>query len=332
MLSAEISPDNSDLAEKRLVTALVISILLHLLLLFLYQLEIPVKHKDELIVEFLPELEPKLFKKRQIVETPSQQEQEPDKDTPYLSDRNTFAEKQQIKRGDNQATPPVKSPEKLQAKKIEPQKKIEQKPVEEKSLKLKDPALLNSLATKLEKNDTGEIVEVKKELDKIKNNSRVESYEPFKKHFLARSNPGSSDYLPSIPDGDVTMLNAKAFRYAIFVRRVATKVFGALRRIGWQELSSSEVRNVRGFVLISATLNKQGELIKTELLDSSGSLDFDDVLKRSVEEGAWDSNPPAGVESVDGTIKFIFKARTWSRPAPGKQRDRRWTLLGTGLL
>ena len=45
-------------------------------------------------------------------------------------------------------------------------------------------------------------------------------------------NSGSTDYLPNLPDGDITLLNTKADHFAVFVRRVAARVFAALRSSG----------------------------------------------------------------------------------------------------
>lgn len=146
---------------------------------------------------------------------------------------------------------------------------------------------------------------------------------------------GTNDYLPNLPDGDITLLNTKADMFAVFVRRVALQVFGQLRSVGWDNMSSSDVRAIAKDSTVRAVLSKQGALLRVTLEDASGSRRFDDVLLDAVKLGAKDPNPPNGAEATDGNIHFIFKARSWSRfasdPRSGAPMERRWLLLATGL-
>ena len=143
---------------------------------------------------------------------------------------------------------------------------------------------------------------------------------------------GSADYLPQVQDGDITLLNAKADRYAVFVRRVALQVFGSLRRQSWQELPMAEVRRIREFTKVKARMSTAGKLVDVELLESSGSAYFDRLVMNAARESCWDQNPPKEAVAEDGTISFIFDSRTWARGADGNAREQRWLLLGTGLL
>jgi TonB family protein len=146
---------------------------------------------------------------------------------------------------------------------------------------------------------------------------------------------GLSDYLPNLPDGDITLLNAKASQYAGFVRRVAVQVFAQLRTRGWENLSASEVRRIGDFTTVEAILSKDGKLQEVRLVESSGSVAFDTVLGDAAKAGAKDPNPPPGAVASDGRIHFIFKARSWSstsaNPRNGAFRESRWLLLATGL-
>lgn len=159
--------------------------------------------------------------------------------------------------------------------------------------------------------------------------------QPFKPSFTAnifRGNYGTADHLPSIPDGDITLLNAKADRYAVFVRRVALQVFGALRKLNWAELSSGELNRLNDFVTVEAVMSKSGKLLSVSLRESSGSSSFDQIARKAAELGTWDQNPPDGSADADGNIHFIFKSRSWSRALPNGLSEQRWLLLGTGLL
>jgi hypothetical protein len=142
---------------------------------------------------------------------------------------------------------------------------------------------------------------------------------------------GSSDLLTNVPDGDITLLNEKADRYAVFVRRVALQVFGALRRSSWTTIPPHEVSAVSRFVRVRAVLSPQGKLLRSELLDGSGSFLFDDLLKDAVEHGASDQNPPREAATTDGNFHFLFLARMWSRRSANNVSEQRWIVLGTGL-
>ena len=146
---------------------------------------------------------------------------------------------------------------------------------------------------------------------------------------------GSIDFLPDLRDGDITLLNAKADKFAVFVRRVATQVFNSLRVEGWKDVPASGIREIENDAVILATLSPQGQFISAELVVSSGSLVFDRLLQRSVTESAYDPHPPAEASGPDGNFHFIFSARSWVRlvgdPRSSQLSEQRWLLLRTGL-
>lgn len=146
---------------------------------------------------------------------------------------------------------------------------------------------------------------------------------------------GISDHLPNLPDGDITLLNAKANIYASFVRRVAIQVFTQLRSQGWERLSAQQIRQLSGFATVEAILSPQGKFIRAQVIESSGSDAFDNVLHTSAVKGTSDPNPPPGALAKDGNIHFIFKARSWSQIGVSRRSgapvEQRWLLLATGL-
>ena len=160
--------------------------------------------------------------------------------------------------------------------------------------------------------------------------------QPFTKlsHTPAFSLPvGSPDYLPNIPDGDITLLNTKADKFAVFVRRVALQVFAGIRKRNWQQLSMKEISKLNDFVIIKAHMSPQGEILTASIIESSGSWTFDMLVLAAIEQNGGDKNPPAAaISAVDGNIQFIFKARTWSVIRGAMFQEQRWILLGTGLL
>lgn len=146
---------------------------------------------------------------------------------------------------------------------------------------------------------------------------------------------GTPDYLPSLPDGDMTLLNAKASKYATFVRRIAVQVFAALRTQGWESLSGSEINAAGASTYARAILNPKGDLISVSIVTRSGSSGFDAIVASSIKRGAKDPNPPPDAAAEDGTYRFVFEARSWavraSDPRTGAPSERRWLMLGTGL-
>jgi TonB family protein len=146
---------------------------------------------------------------------------------------------------------------------------------------------------------------------------------------------GINDHLPNLPDGDITLLNAKANVYASFVRRVAIQVFTQLRSQGWERLSAQEIRQLSGFATVEAVLKLDGSFVRAQIVESSGSSAFDTVLYTSASKGTADPNPPPGAVARDGNIHFIFKARSWTQIGVNRRSgapvEQRWLLLATGL-
>lgn len=146
---------------------------------------------------------------------------------------------------------------------------------------------------------------------------------------------GSADSIPGIRDGSVTLLNAKADKYAVFVRRVAYRVFATLRESGWTSLSAGHVRAIGRPVVVIAELSPQGTLISARVRQPSGSPRFDALVNAAVQQSVSDPNPPAGAVAADGRIRFIFQSTSTVSIGPsgpqGFPSERRWLELGTGL-
>jgi hypothetical protein len=282
---------------------------------------------------------------RQIVH-PTNNTEAPKIPTNLMSDHDSAAEKEQIKRGDapeaapiraavsknasapaQQKAPPANQPSKSAAK-----EKPSKAPPRIRELALDDSTLKDKFGIKPSDRPTLE------EAGQGKSSKPLENYRPYAR--AAGSGAallgvtGTTDFLPNLPDGDITFLNAKANRFAVFVRRVAEQVFGELRRTGWDTLTRGDVEQVSDFVTIKATLSPTGELIAAIMQSQSGSARFDTVVLHAVQKGANDRNPPQEAALPDGNFHFTFQARSWSRGAPSRHgglSERRWLLLGTGL-
>ncbi len=283
-----------------------------------------------------------------------------------LGEKNTITEKESIRRGteegpkgENQPakavpsqpttpkevkapekkSPPVekttRAPEKQERPKTQPQKSEPKNPVlklgENDVLAKLGPGTLTPSGKESGSESWAEEKDRKEGPSDAERSTRFLSVQPFRKSGSGILQPGVSDVLNNVPDGEITVLNEKADQFAVFVRRVANQVFGALRRTSWAKLSAPEVEAIRKYGRVRAVLSPKGKLMRVEVLDGSGSILFDELLNDSVEIGANDQNPPKEALAPDGNFRFIFIARTWTRRAPNNISEQRWIVLGTGL-
>lgn len=317
----------------------------------------------------------KSAQEKQIVSQSEAPKVTPPVETERLSEQEQFAVEEKIRRGDGGGAPSQQpsngqqprpeskatEPEQPRKEQKQPQKKTENEAVKNKPSKRtseerpqkhaeKPPHPLTNLRldTSTLEEKFGAAAERKRKEENTDDSENVSKppSPPSLSQYKAFSRPpgsgaaflgsgGLSDYLPNLPDGDITLLNAKASQYAGFVRRVAVQVFAQLRTRGWENLSASEVRRIGDFTTVEAILSKDGKLQEVRLVESSGSAAFDSVLGDAAKAGAKDPNPPPGAVASDGRIHFIFKARSWSstssNPRNGALRESRWLLLATGL-
>lgn len=344
-----------------------LSLLLHFLLLLLAFFSKTEPAQDPIEVAFLPPEQTLAPQREQIVSPSETTPQAPKVETNLRSDKDSSTEMEQIKRGlPGSSSPPAKrvqpqqeqkpvkqTPPKNEAKSAA---KLETKSAQKDSsqaAKASPPTLrlgAGSLLEKLEKKPSpeeetnearlqalvrGKAPPQKTEASDTSREQQLREYQPFRPSsidslFSTRS--GSADYLPTVQDGEVTLLNAKADRHAIFVRRVALQVFGALRKQSWSEISYSRLKHASNFITVYATMSAEGNLLSVNVRDGSGSSIFDKVVESAVRTGTWDQNPPAGALAEDGTIRFVFKSKTWARRVGDARREQRWLLLSTGLL
>lgn len=131
---------------------------------------------------------------------------------------------------------------------------------------------------------------------------------PAEKLFALPGPIGTPDVLPDIRQGHLTFLNAKANRFAPFVRRVALRVFQHLIILQRKNLQINDVVAAHDYSTIEAKIDTQGNLKKLIIQTRSGSYAVDEALLRACENGAWDENPPTEAVAEDGMIHFIFRS------------------------
>jgi TonB family protein len=120
---------------------------------------------------------------------------------------------------------------------------------------------------------------------------------------------GSFDYLPDVAQGNLTMLNTKADRFAPFVRRVGTRVFQNLLIFQRQNLEASDILAAHDIVTVRATLDPSGKLKSIDVDDHSGSMAVDQTLLDALRQACFDENPPKSAANDKGEYEFIFQAQ-----------------------
>lgn len=274
----------------------------------------------------------------QIVSDSKAAEQSPPPDTFRLSQRDQSTEHEQIKRGLDNAGPVV-GPKSTGMKAPVAKPKPQERDSPHKELQNVEPKKELSLSDlKLDQKTLIKDFVGNSSNSKTASEGRASRTQAFSRPLgsgaLFHGNLGSSDFLPNLPDGDITLLNAKASKFAVFVRRVAIQVFSQMRTQGWDLLSASDISRITGNAQVTAILSPKGELLSVKLDDSSSSLRFDEVLEKAVKKGAKDPNPPEAAKASDGNYHFIFQARSWvqmSSHPRGGMAEQRWLLLSTGL-
>lgn len=316
--------------NRRLLISLLLSLLLHSALIAFLQVQPSPPASRPIEVTLLPAKKNKI----QIVSPSDLPESEP-LETTRLSDKNTRAKVETIRRGDTPQLPspkvatqpkPATTPAEV---KRDPAPEVE-KQLKAPQLKLRDDKLLSQFA-QLPVEKPAKEPEPRKISD-AQRASKFSQAQPFQRSDLSIFRQGTPDFLPDIQDGDLTLLNAKADRHAIFVRRVALQVFGSLRSLSWQELSRAQIGLLQNHSVVEAVMDPAGKLLSVTLKGISGSAAFDAIVEKAANDGTWDQNPPKTAQAADGNIHFIFYSKTWSRTAGDTMREQRWIMLGTGLL
>ncbi|MCB0335247.1 MAG: TonB C-terminal domain-containing protein [Bdellovibrionales bacterium] len=280
-------------------------------------------------------------RKNQLVSPSMRSEQKPPEDTPLRSDADSGVTEQQIRQGDGRdygAIPQQAVKQAPQAQPPAPPQKISP-PVVSKP----PPQTAPFKGGKLDLSSSSDIIEqIARQGAKPNSNtatSTTGNQEPAPFSRAANQNArflgqfGDSDLITGIKEGDITLLNAKASKYAVFVRRVAARVFHLVKEYGWSYVKQNDYQSLDNFTLVRASMDRNGKLVEVRFEESSGSTNFDNVLVRAVEGGLGDPHPPSSAALADGNIHFIFMARSWSQMAPDRVgvSERRWLLLKTGL-
>jgi hypothetical protein len=146
---------------------------------------------------------------------------------------------------------------------------------------------------------------------------------------------GAPDYLPNVREGNLTMLNAKADRFAPFVRRVGLRVFQGFSMEFKSQIISGAVPAGKDNVQVEAVMSRDGKRMDVYLRQHNGDLSADRVLLGNLNDKIFfDENPPAEAVAADGRIHFVFALDavvSYGDRSGGRQRGAQW-VMGAGLL
>lgn len=148
---------------------------------------------------------------------------------------------------------------------------------------------------------------------------------------------GVPDYLPDVQAGRFTLLNTKADLFAPFVRRVGLRVFQAFSMDFKRQIFAGHVPQGKEQVQVEAVMGRDGRRLEVWLRHRSGNLATDRVLLATLSDQIFfDKNPPLKAVADDGRIHFVFELQAsvvYGRDDPSGpiQPGAQW-IFGAGLL
>jgi len=84
-------------------------------------------------------------------------------------------------------------------------------------------------------------------------------------------------YRPEVAEGETTFLNTDDILFGSFLRRFETAVYGV-----WRYPSEAARLGIEGVTPVKITFSRKGEIIKVDILESSGSRILDDEVLRAL--------------------------------------------------
>lgn len=151
------------------------------------------------------------------------------------------------------------------------------------------------------------------------------------------SGTGISTLLPSIRDGDVTLLNTKAYEFAPFVRRVAVRVFQHLQIALLEAARRGATGSGNEHAAVRATMTPDGRFVRAVLRESHSEtrMSVPRLLHGLIgPKTFFDENPPPGAVAADGDIHFDIQVdlRVWAAAGgPRGPLTQFEGMLGVGL-
>ncbi|WP_129127660.1 TonB family protein [Geomonas oryzae] len=84
-------------------------------------------------------------------------------------------------------------------------------------------------------------------------------------------------YRSEVEEGDTRFLNTDDIQFGSFLRRLETAIYGV-----WHYPQAALMRGIEGTTPVRITFNRKGEIVRVDMLESSGSKILDDEVLRTL--------------------------------------------------
>jgi len=105
-----------------------------------------------------------------------------------------------------------------------------------------------------------------------------------------------------VAEGDTRFLNSDDIQFGSFLRHFETAVYGV-----WRYPQEAALKGIEGITPVRITFNRSGEIVKVELLESSGALVLDDEVMRTLHAIGRVGSFPKGYDKDEFHLIAFFQ-------------------------
>lgn len=105
-----------------------------------------------------------------------------------------------------------------------------------------------------------------------------------------------------VAEGDTRFLNSDDIQFGSFLRRFETAVYGV-----WRYPQEAALKGIEGITPVRITFNRRGEIVKVELLESSGARILDDEVMRTLRAIGPVGSFPRGYDKEEFHLIAFFQ-------------------------
>ena len=103
-------------------------------------------------------------------------------------------------------------------------------------------------------------------------------------------------------EGDTRFLNSDDIQFGSFLRHFETAVYGV-----WRYPQEAAIKGIEGITPVRITFNRNGEITKLELLESSGARILDDEVMRTLRAIGPVGSFPRGYDKDEFHLIAFFQ-------------------------
>jgi protein TonB len=134
-----------------------------------------------------------------------------------------------------------------------------------------------------------------------KNSSEVASFYPGAEKMARLEDLYRKKYGSEVAEGETKFLNTDDILFGSFLRRFETAVYGV-----WRYPADASKMGIEGITPVKITFNRHGEIIGSELLQSSGSKILDNEVLRTLEKIGPVGSFPKGYDKETFNLIAFF--------------------------